>query len=502
VTRNVTMKLSSVAPNMIGETIKTTALDRILVRGLVWTGAVKWFSQLLSWVSTVVVARLLAPEDYGIVAMASVFVGLIALFNEFGLGAAVVALPQLTEEQICRIHSLASLFGLCGFFISCVLAIPAGRIYGASEVPLVMMVMGLGFAFLAMRSIPSALLEKTLRFKLLAFLEGGQSIAAALTTVALAWWGAGYWALVIGGVVGHVAVTAVIWSYHPVRYAWPSLGSLSEALRFSSHILVGRISWYIASNADVFVAGRLLGQNMVGAYSFACTLANLPLDKITALVSRVMPAFYSSVQTDPRVLRRYLLLLTEGLALITFPIGVGMALVAEPFVSLVLGEKWLEVVGPLQVLSCWAAIRSMFGLISPILFVTGGSRLSMLSGLFCMVVYPLAFWFGSAWGVIGIAWAWVCVQPISWVAPYWHALRAIGLSFWEYTAAARPAFMGTLIMALCVEGMFLMYLKESPPVIRLAAQMAMGGTVYALILLTFHRNRIRSFYELIRRMQE
>jgi len=480
---------------------ETGALDRTLMRGLAWTGAVKWLSQILSWLSTIVVARLLTPEDYGIVAMASVFIGLIGLLNEFGLGAAVVALRQLTDEQISSMHSLASLFGVCGFLLSCLVAIPAGRFYDASDVPLVIVVMGVGFAFLAMRSVPSALLEKALRFKLLAFLEGGQAMLATLTTLGLAWWGAGYWALVVGGIVGHVAVTVIFWSYHPVRYGWPSFRSLHEALRFSSHVLVGRITWYVASNADVFIAGRILGQGVVGAYSFACTMASLPLDKITALFSRVMPAFYSSVQTDPAVLRRYLLLLTEGLALLTFPIGVGMALVAHAFVPLVLGEKWLGVVVPLQVLSCWAVFRSMFGLITPILFVTGGSRLTMLSGIFCMVAYPLAFWIGSGWGALGIALAWVAVQPPSWVAPYWYALRALNLSFREYLSVLWPAVISTVIMAGAVYSVRQVFPADSSLIFQLSCEAAAGAAVYSAIIVVFHRARLSQFLALVRGSQ-
>jgi len=477
------------------------ALDRTLVRGIAWTGAVKWLSQLLTWVSTIVVARLLNPEDYGIVAMAGVFVGFIGLLNEFGLGAAVVALRHLTEEQIANMHSLASLFGVAGFLLTCLAAIPAGRIYAASEVPLVIVVMGAGFAVLAMRSVPSALLEKALRFKLLAVLEGGQAIVAALVTLGLAWWGAGYWALVVGGVASHVAVTAVILSRHPLRYARPSFHSLGEALRFSSHVLVGRISWYVASNADVFIAGRILGPGIVGAYSFACTLANLPLDKITALLSRVMPAFYSSVQTDPSVLRRYLLLLTEGLAVLTFPVGVGMALVAPAFVPLVLGEKWLGVVLPLQVLSCWAVVRSLFGLISPILFVTGGSRLSMLSGVFCMVIYPLGFWVGSGWGAVGIALAWVVVQPASWVAPYRYALAAVRLPFREYLSVLWPAATSTAIMAGGVYLIRQVLPENSSHLHQLLCEAAAGATMYAVMIGTFHRARLWQFVRLLRGSQ-
>lgn len=433
--------------------------------------------------------------------MAGVFVGFIGLLNEFGLGAAVVALRHLTDLQIASMHSLASLFGVVGFLLTCLVAIPAGRIYDASDVPLVMVVMGVGFAFIAMRSVPSALLEKALRFKLLALLEGGQAIMASLITVGLAWWGAGYWALVVGGVAGHMAATAVILTQYPVRYGWPSFRSLHEALRFSSHVLIGRISWYVASNADVFIAGRLLGQRIVGAYSFACTLANLPQDKIAALFSRVMPAFYSSVQTDLSVLRRYLLLLTEGVALLTFPIGVGIALVAHTFVPLVLGEQWGEVILPLQVLSCWAAVRSSFSLIPPILFVTNGSRLSMLNGLFCMVVYPLGFWVGSSWGAIGIALAWVIVQPVSWVPPYWHALRTLQLSLWEYLMALWPAVMGTVVMAGGVY-LFRQALPEtSSHLLQLLCEAAAGAVVYTAMIGIFHRDRLSRFLGLLRGAQ-
>lgn len=476
-------------------------LDRTLVRGLAWTGAVKWFSQVLSWVSTIVVARLLSPDDYGIVAMAGVFVGLIGLFNEFGLGAAVVALRQLSPAQISSMHSLASLLGIAGFAVTCAVAYPAGRFYASSDVPLVIAVMGVGFAFIAMRSVPSALLERGLQFKLLALLEGAQAIVTSLVTLGLAYFGAGYWALVWGGVAGHLLVTTVVLISHPVRYARPSFASLEEALRFSSHVLVGRISWYVAANSDVFVAGRVLGQSVVGAYSFSTTLANLPLDRITALLSRVMPAFYSSVQSDRSVLRRYLLLLNEGLAFLTFPIGIGVALVAPSFVPLVLGEQWLGVVLPLQVLASWAVLRSIFGLVTPVLFVTGGSRVSMWSGVGCMIFFPIAFWIGSRWGAVGIALALVVVQPIFWIAPYHHIFRALDLSPRELLATLRPAALCTAAMALAVLAVRPWIAVDASHAIRFACEVAVGASVYAGVLLAFHRARLLRFLGVVRGQQ-
>ena len=230
-------------------------------------------------------------------------------------------------------------------------------------------------------------------------------------------------------------------------------------------------------------------------------MASLPLDKITALFSRVMPAFYSSVQTDTSVLRRYLLLLTEGLALLTFPIGVGTALVAHVLVPLVLGEKWLGVVVPLQVLSSWAVFRSIFGLITPILYVTGGSRLTMLSGLYCMVAYPLAFWIGSGWGAPGIALAWVIVQPTSWIAPYRYALRALGLSFREYLSVLWPAVISTMIMAVAVYSIRQALPTGSSILLQLMCEAAAGASVYSAIIVVFHRARLSQFLALVRGSQ-
>lgn len=478
--------------------LQTSAFDGSLVRGLAWTGAVKWGSQLLTWLSTIVVARLLIPEDYGLVAMAGVLLGVISLFNEFGLGAAVVALRNITDDQITRIHGLASMFGLAGFLVSCLVAIPTGQFFGAPEVAHIMMVMGAGLVLVAMRSVPLAVLEKELRFKFLAFLEGGQSIVATLATLGLAWWGAGYWALVGGGLAGSAAATVVLTVHRPLRRAWPTMQSLREVIRFSSHVLVSRVCWYIASSSDVFIAGRVLGQAVVGVYSFATTIANIPMDKVSALASRVMPAFYSSVQTDPTALRRYLLLLTEGVSLITFPVGVGVSFVAEDGVGMLLGEKWLGVIAPLKVLACWAVVRSVFTLISPILYVTGGSRLAMFNSLLCAILYPIGFLVGSRWGAVGLAVAWIIVQPPSWVPIYYHVLRAIGLSIWTYLGALWPAFIGTATMAGGIYLFIHVIPPDTLPYVRLIGEVVCGTVMYIGVVMLFYRDRLMQFVALIR----
>lgn len=474
-------------------------LQRSLVKGIAWTGLVKWTSQVLSWVSTIIVARLLLPSDYGLVALATAFLGLVALVNEFGLGSAIVMLHQLSARTIGQLNSLAVLLGLGGFGFACVVAIPLGQFYGAPNLPLVIVALASGFIVGAFRSVPNAILERRLHFKALALLEGSQSLLATATTVVLAWHGAGYWALVWGNLLGNMVVTGVIVAFWGQAFVWPVFHELGSVLRFSWHMLVSRVSWYLASTSDVFVAGRLLGQVPLGVYTFSATLANVPLEKVTGMVNRVAPAFYSAVQGDPATLRRYLVGLTEGLAFVTVPVALGIALVANEFVLLVLGEKWSAVAAPLQVLAVYGAIRSVTSLMSPLFFVTGGARIAMINGLVGMILFPLGFLMGSWWGIIGVAMAWLIVHPLNLIPMYWHVLPAIGLSVWQYIRSLWPAVSSALVMVAAVSLARMNIPGDVSLATRLVLLVLAGGASYSLALLALHRQRVRSFVDLMKR---
>ena len=113
----------------MGSEVDYSGLDRSLVRSIAWTAAVKWFTQLLSWAAVVVIARLLTPDDFGIVGMASVFIGFVGIVNEMGLGSAVVAFRDLSPSQMAQVNGLSVGLGFVCFAASCALAIPVGRFF-------------------------------------------------------------------------------------------------------------------------------------------------------------------------------------------------------------------------------------------------------------------------------------------------------------------------------------------------------------------------------------
>jgi len=474
------------------------SLDHSLLRGIAWTGAVKWGSQLLSWVSTIVVARVLAPSDYGLVAMAMAFLGLVALVNEFGLGSAIVMVRSLSRAQVSQLNSLALSLGLAGFAVACAAALPLAKFYNAPDLPWVVVALGGTFLTAGLCSVPNAILEKSLRFKTLALVEGGQSLVNATVTVLLALIGFGYWALVLGGLISGVATAIVVVSIAGAPFSVPNYQTLKSVLSLSWHLLASRLAWYLSSTADVFIAGRILGPAALGSYSFALTLANIPMERVTALVNRVSPAVYSAVQHDFSALRRYVLGLTEGLAMITFPAAFGLALVSEEFVLLVLGEKWQAIIVPLGVLATYAAVRSVASLLPPILFVTGGSRFGMFNGLWAMVVFPIAFYIGSAWGVLGIAVAWMVVHPLSLLPIYWRVFSTIQLTAGQYLKALWPALSGTVVMAIAVLSAKLFLPVNSSLALRFLALVAVGGAAYLATTVGLHRARVQTFLSLIR----
>lgn len=480
---------------------RTTAarhLDLPLIRGIAWTGSIKWLSQILSWVSTVVVVRLLAPEDYGLVGMATVYLGFVALINEFGLGAAIITQRDISEEQLAQINALCILLGLGGLLVSCLAAYPLSVFFRAPGLPWVIAVMSLTFLVSGFQTAPMALLQRELRFKFLALTEGLQATVQALATVAFAYLGFHYWALVLGGIIGASLSAGMILSHRWLHFSWPRRESLGSSLTFSWQILAIRLTWIVANKADHLIAGRMLGQTALGVYMVASTIAQMPMEKITGLVSRVSFPLFSAVQSDLPAIRRYLLSLTEGLALLTFPLAVGLVLVTDEFVAVVLSDKWIEAVQPLRLLAILTLLRAIFPLLPQILTVTGHASFTLRIGIATAVVAPLGVYLGAFWGIVGIVLALCIMHPVNAVPMYWKVMKTIKLTMPEYIRALWPAVSGSLAM-----GLFVLVLKEVIPshwplALRFALLVFGGATAYVLSIWFVHRERVREFMKIIR----
>lgn len=469
-----------------------------MVSSVAWSAAAKWSAQVASWASTIVVARLLSASDYGIMGMAAVFLGVVALLSEMGVGSSVLILRDLTREQIAQLNTLALLMGVGGYLLTLLAAEPLGALFNSADLPAVLRVLGLTFIIGSFRSVPLALLQRQLRFKRTAAIDAISNVASAGTVVTLALLDFGYWALAIGQMMTMVASSIMLLKSCPHPFARPRWESLRRAMTFSNRVIVGRLSWYTYSNADFFVAGRVLGATGLGIYSFGWSLTNMALDKVGTLINAVTPAFFSAVQQDSTGIRRMLLGVTEVLALIVIPATVGAALVARDLIPVVFGAKWAGAIPVVQLLALYGVLRAVSPVLSNVLLNAGQERFLMWTSVANAVCFPVAFLVGASYGPVGIAAAWSLLYPLSMFVMYWRIFQLRIVTPREYLGAVVPAFQATLVMLVLVLLVQRMALAEAPAAVRLTVAVLAGITAYALALWVGHRDRCMRVVRLVR----
>jgi PST family polysaccharide transporter len=249
----------------------------------------------------------------------------------------------------------------------------------------------------------------------------------------------------------------------------------------------------------------MLGTVALGAYTFGWSIANIPVEKVSAVLSRVTSGIFASAQHDDAAIRRYLLSITEGLALITFPVAAGLALVSREFVLLLLGDKWEPAILPMALLVGYSGFRSVTLLFSQILVATGRARRNMHFGVIALVVLPVLFVIGAQWGTAGVAFAWIVGYPAVFV-PFAmrYTFQVIGLSWTAYGRSLWPAVSSTAVMIVAVLAARWMLPGGDDAramALRLTVLVAVGVASYAAIGLGVHGERIRTFRTLISKVR-
>jgi O-antigen/teichoic acid export membrane protein len=479
-------------------------LDRSLVSGIAWTGGIKWVVQLFSWATTLVVARLLVPADFGIMGMGTLILGFIGLVNEFGLSAAIIQRKEIDEGLISYLGGFSLVSGIVLALLGAALAQPIAQFFHEPRVRLVAVALSLNFMISSPATISRSLLLRDMRFRTLATVDGANAVATSILTIVLAWMGWGYWALVAGALLTSCIATTALVILRPFRPRWPPhLSAISRELRFGLHIVGARIAWYGYSNGDFAVVGRVLGTAALGAYNVGWNLASLPVERISVLVMQVTEPVLARVQDRPVELRRYLKLLSEGISVVTFPIGVGMALVAPAFVPLVLGSRWSAAVVPLQLLALYGGFRSITPIYAQILVMTDHAPLSMWFNVLGVVFLIPAFIAGAHFGgTTGVALAWVIAYPALVVA--YHVpttFRMIGMRIPDYLGSLWPALSGCGAMALTVYCVQTLLGAWQTRWIGFGLSVLAGAGAYLGILLTLHRERVRAGVSFIRALR-
>lgn len=460
------------------------SLDRSLVSGLAWTASFKWIGQFVSWVATLYAARQLAPGDYGLVSMAMLGIGLARMVQDFGLDSILVQDRSIEGERQARLGGLILLLGFALWALFALLAAPMALFFKEPQVTALVLVVASVFVTDALQVIPRAQMQRALRYDQLAWTNFVQLLATQLALVAAVRADWGHWAIIASTIAGEVVVTVVLWRVSPFALAWPrELRALRATLLSGWRIMGSRAAWFGYTNADQAIIGRVIGKDGLGVYSFATTFSSLPQAEVGAIVSRVVPGIFSLVQDRPDVLRRYFLRLTEFLTVLSFPMSVGIALVADLVMPLVLGPQWSEVITPMRLLCAYAVFQTAQSMVSHVLMWTGQFRVHMWCSILAGVMMPIAVAIGASLdGLRGVGWAWVLIYPIANLPSFFYAFRTARMTMWDWFGSLAPATVGCVGMALAVIGVRLAIPATLSPWVQSGLVMGVGAVAYAATL--------------------
>jgi len=467
------------------------SLKRSVIGGLKWTAASHVVARLLSLITSVVLARLLAPSDFGLVAMAMVILGFVDLFSSLGTAAAVIRQKTLPQDLLSSLFWTNVLFGLFATGMLILLAPLAAAFYREARLTSVMQWLALTLGLAGFRSVPQALMQRDFAFERLAKLEIGSSCIGLLVGVGAALFGFGVWSLVVQSLVMNIFLTCMIWLANPWRpqfvWKWTSLKGVAS---FSLNLTAYNVFNYFARNADNFLIGRYLGVQSLGYYDLAYRCLLYPLAAIASTVGRVILPAYSRIQDDNAQFRAAFLKIASIIAVIAFPAMVGLAAVCEPFVLTVFGVKWAPIVPVLMILAPVGAAQSVISTIGNIYQAKGRTDLMFKWGAFAGSLSVIAFIIGLKWGIVGVAAAYaVCFSMLIYPGLA-IPLRLIEMRVSTFGRAIWRTLAATLTMLGVVVGVKALLPPRLGHVSELALLVLASALSYTLAALLINRKQL------------
>jgi len=435
-------RLENVEMEVMPNTLRTKT-----VRGATWTGIARIGQQLVYFLSTTFLARLLPATAYGLLGMATVVIGFITIFKDLGTSAAIIQHQKLTEELTSSVFWINVLFGILAAALLLAAAPLLAIFYREPQVIGVIRVLSLSFVISGLGIVHQSLLTRQMAFNRLALIEFTSSVGAAIVGIGFAVAGAGVWSLVAVSLVNTALGTLLLWLFSPWRpqriLHWAELRSISA---YSLNLSGFNIINYFSRNADNLLIGRYLGAQQLGYYSVAYNLMLYPIQNISWVLGRVLFPAFAQIQHDNVRFRQAYLRVCAVIAAITFPLMLGMLVTAKPLVSAILGLKWLPIIPLVMILAPLGMIQSIITTVGHIYMVKGRTDLMLRFGIVASALVILAFIVGLSWGIVGVAVAYAVATFLLAYPNFAIPFRLFDLPIRALMQTLWPSLMYALIM--------------------------------------------------------
>ncbi len=444
---------------------------------VIWRSGSQIVTQIVSWCSTLIVIRLLAPHDYGLFAMAQVMLVLLNTMNGWGLASALIREKEVSEERLRQTLGMLILLNF-GLGLTQFLAAPLVAMwFGEPQVAQLLRVQSLLYLTVPFCALSHAILSRRMDFRRPAQVRLAAAIVGATTALTGASSGWGVWTLVFAPLA--MLVTEAIgmtWAARaPIRPSFRFTGA-GHIAGFGGLMTMTQLFWFVQSQADIVIAGRVLDPHTLGVYTTGLFLAQLLASKFVPPINEVAFAAYSRQQgVGPEPLLATIRLVM----LIALPAYAGMAAVAPVLVPVLLGEQWLEIAPMLPILAIAMSMMTLQILFAPATNARGVPAAALRIAILGSVIMPGAFLIGSQWGIFGFAWGWVGGMAVLCSATVWLSGGLIGLRLAGLARAVAPPLTAALVMAAGVALLLHLLPAGLSPLLALIGAVVLGVALYA-----------------------
>jgi O-antigen/teichoic acid export membrane protein len=463
------------------------SFKRKVAIGVAWMTAARAAARALGLVSTVVLARLLTPADFGLVAMATVVAAAIELLTLFGFDAALVQRREISRAHYDTAWTLNILLG-SGLAVALIAAaMPAANFYREPRLEMIMYIIAVKYFILNAANTGIVDFRRNINFRPEFILQVAPKLVGVLATIPLAFWLRDYRALLAGMLISAGVTFVLSYVMHPHRPRW-CLSAARTLYDFSRWLLLNNLVTFLRNRSADLIIGRALGPASLGIYSIAYEVSNLPSTDMVAPINRVLFPSYARLNDDFARLRDAFRASLGLIALIILPASVGLGAVADPLVRVMLGEKWLaaiQIVPLLAIAGASTVLQSNTGSLHGAL---GQPRMVAMSGAIQVaLLLPMLVYATFRFGLQGAAWA-VLVHSVALALPvtYFIVCRTTPVRFIDIVKASWRPVAGCAVMYGTVRA-FLATSGAGPnlfeSLVALLAACALGALVYPVVVL-------------------
>ena len=456
---------------------------RTTVTGTMWTYASYYGGKLLVFISTIILARLLTQEDFGIVGFALVVISFLDVLSDLGIGSALIYHRDDPDAANTGFW-LGLLTGVTLFGITWILAPVTGSFFQDQQAIPITRALGITFPIAALGNVHGSLLRKNLAFKRKFIPDIAKMGSKGIVSIVLALLDFGPWSLVGGQIAGAAVLVIAYWLTIPWRPSFRFAGALVRPLlAYGAGIISLNTIAILLINADYLFIGRLMGAATLGVYTLAFRVPDILIIQFCTVVGRVLFPVYAKMRDDSYALRRAFLMTMRYVSMVTIPAGLGLALIAEPFILTFFTDKWIEAIPVTRAIAIYALFYSLAYNAGSVYKAQGRPLLlTKLSLVRAVLLLPALWWAATVPGTIAaVGWTHSVVAFFGGTLNLIVAGRMIDTPFREIVTTLRSAIIAGVVMSLVVVSL-LWLLTDALPLVQLIVSVLVGGTTYSGVL--------------------